>query len=75
MTERKIVPITGVHTTLYSMLAECMADERAKRGYVIWFEQDGTMHAGRVATTLSDACMAATWTNRDAVLAMGEDGP
>ena len=55
---RKIHPITGKHTTLHSMLAEAMADERAKRGFVVWFEQDGTMHFGELSTTLSDACMA-----------------
>lgn len=75
MNNRKVTPITGKHTTLYSMLAEAMADEKAKRGYVIWFEEDGTMHVGRVGTTLSDACMVAIYLDMDATWAMNEDGP
>jgi hypothetical protein len=55
---RKVHPITGKHTTLHSMLAEPMADERARRGFVIWFEDDGTMHFGEMQTTLANALMA-----------------
>lgn len=74
MSEGKVVPITGKHTTLYSMLAEAMVDERAKRGYVMWFEEDGTMHVGHVGTILADVGMALMYLQRDAVLAMGDDG-
>lgn len=55
---RKVAPITGRHTTLHSMLAEAMADDRAKRGFIVWFDDEGTMHFGELATTLADACMA-----------------
>ena len=72
---RKVHPITGRHTTLYSLLAEAMADERAKSGYVIWFEDDGTMHVGCVGTTLAQTCMASTYLTMDSTLAMHEDGP
>ena len=71
----KVIPITGRHTTLHSMLAQAMADERAERGYVIWFEKDGTMQVGHVAATLGDACLASAYLQRDVVLAMGEEGP
>lgn len=75
MSERKVVPITGKHTTLHSMLAEAMVDARAERGYVIWFEKNGTMHTGQVGSTLADVGMALMYLQRDAVLAMGDDGP
>jgi hypothetical protein len=55
---RKVHPITGRHTTLSSMLAEAMADDRAKRGFVVYFEEDGTMHFGELGATVSDVCMA-----------------
>lgn len=55
---RKIHPITGIHQTLYSMLAEAMADERAKRGILIYFDDEGTMHTGHIDMTLGDTCMA-----------------
>jgi hypothetical protein len=55
---RKVHPITGRHTTLHSMLAEAMADERAKRGLVVWFDEEGVMHFGELGITLADACMA-----------------
>jgi hypothetical protein len=59
----KIHPITGKHTTMYSMLAEAMADERAKRGFVIYFDEEGTMRHGHFGATRADTCMAAAWLN------------
>ena len=71
---RKIHPITGRHTTLHSMLAEAMADERAVRGYVVWFEEDGTMHVGQVGVTLGDVSMAAIYLNLEACQTMQDEG-
>lgn len=44
MTDRKVIPIKGKHKSMSSMAAECMADPRAIRGFIIYFEEDGTMH-------------------------------
>jgi hypothetical protein len=55
---RKVHPITGKHTTLHSMLAEAMADQRAKRGLIVWFDEDGVMNSGQLGMTLADTCMA-----------------
>ncbi len=57
----KVAPITGHHTTMQSMAAECVADERADRGFIVWFEADGTMHFGDVRTQRGDICMAAAY--------------
>jgi hypothetical protein len=46
MSERKVVPIKGKHQSMSSMVAECMADARSVRGFVVYFEEDGTMHHG-----------------------------
>jgi predicted secreted protein len=54
----KVTPITGKHTTMHSMLAAAMADERAARGMVIYFEEDGTMHFGELGIKRSDVCMS-----------------
>jgi hypothetical protein len=40
------------------MLAAAMADERATRGMVIYFEEDGTMHFGELKITRSDVGMS-----------------
>jgi hypothetical protein len=61
MTERKVVPITGKHTTYSSMLAEGMSDPKAVRGFIIYFDEEGTMHPGHFGATRSDNCMAAIW--------------
>jgi hypothetical protein len=58
MAERKVVPITGKHTTMSSMLAEAMADERCVRGFSIYFDEEGTMRHGHVGVMRSDVCMA-----------------
>jgi hypothetical protein len=57
--ENKVVPITGKHTTLSSMMAQCMADPKAVRGFVVFFDEDGTMNFGELDVTRSDICMAA----------------
>jgi len=63
MTERKVVPITGKHTTLSSMMAACMSDPNAVRGFVVYFHEDGTMNFGELHITRSDACMGAAYLN------------
>jgi hypothetical protein len=73
VTENKIVPITGKHTTFSSMLAEAMADPRAKRGFVVYFDEEGTMYPGHVDTTRSDACMGAAYLNMIAIDIMRQD--
>lgn len=60
---RKVIPITGKHTTLHSMLAEAMANPDAIRGFVVWFSPEGIMNFGDVNTTRSDVCMAAAYIN------------
>ena len=37
-----------------SMTALCMADGRAERRFVVYFEEDGTMHFGEFGPTLAD---------------------
>ena len=66
MTDRKVVPITGKHTSLSSLLAEVMADPRAKRGIVIYFDDDYHMYPGHFDATRSDISMAAAWINMKA---------
>ncbi len=63
MSERKIVPITGKHTSMHSMVAECLADPASVRGFVIYFDEEGTMRHGHFGATRSDTCMAAAWLN------------
>ena len=58
MVDRKVVPIKGKHQSMSSMAAECMADPSAKRGFVIYFDDEGTMRHGHFGTTRSDICMA-----------------
>jgi hypothetical protein len=65
--ENKVVPITGKHTTLSSMMAQCMADPKALRGFVVFFDADGTMNFGELGVTRSDICMAAAYLNMLAV--------
>lgn len=73
MTERKVHPIKGKHTTMSSMVAECMADSRSVRGFVIYFEEDGTMHHGHFGVTRADVCMAAAYLNMMSVESMQDD--
>jgi hypothetical protein len=67
MSDRKVVPITGKHTTLSSMMAECMADPKAVRGFVVFFDEEDTMSFGELGITRSDACMAAAYLNMVAI--------
>ena len=55
---RKVHPIKGKHTTFSSMIAEAMVDARAKRGFVVYFDDEGTMYFGELDVRLGDACMA-----------------
>jgi hypothetical protein len=43
------------------MAAEGMADPKAVRGFIIYFEEDGTMHQGHFGATRADTCMASIW--------------
>lgn len=63
MTERKVVPITGKHTSMHSMVAECLADPASVRGFVIYFDEEGTMRHGHFGATRADTCMAAAYLN------------
>jgi hypothetical protein len=67
MTERKVVPITGKHTSLSSLMAECMTDQKAKRGIVIYFDDYNVMYPGHFAANRGDISMAAAWINMKAV--------
>jgi hypothetical protein len=73
MTERKVHPIKGKHQSMSSMVAECMADPKSVRGFVIYFEEDGTMHHGHFGATRSDTCMAASYLNMMAMETMQYD--
>jgi hypothetical protein len=55
---RKVHPITGRHTTMQSMAAEIVGDDRAKSGIIVFFDEEGTMHFGEMKLTLGQACMA-----------------
>jgi len=63
---RKVHPIRGKHETLYSMLGECMADQKAKKGFVVYFDEEGTMYFGEIGLTLADYCMATVYMNNEA---------
>ena len=58
MIEKKVVPITGKHTTFSSLAAEAMVWPEAKRGFIVFFEEDGTMHFGELGVECSDVGMA-----------------
>jgi hypothetical protein len=73
MTERKVVPITGRHTSMHSMVAECLADPASVRGFVIYFDEEGTMRHGHFGATRSDTCTAAAWLNGMAAKVMDSD--
>lgn len=73
MSDRKVIPITGKHTSMHSMVAECMADPESVRGYIIYFTEDGNMRIGHFGTTRADTCMAATYLNMKAIDAMREE--
>ena len=60
MSERKIHPIKGRHQSMSSLAAECMAGLKSVRGFIIYFEEDGTMHYGYFGVTRADTCMAAS---------------
>lgn len=70
MSDRKVVPIKGKHQTMSSMVAECMADPRSVRGFVVYFEEDGTMHHGHFGVTRADTCMASAFMNMMAIETM-----
>lgn len=72
MSESKITPITGKHTTMYSFLAEAMG-ANPKGGFVIYFDGDGVMHPGHFGVVRSESCMAAIWLNRFATDTMAAD--
>ena len=65
--DNKVVPITGRHTTLSSMMAQCMADPKAVRGFVVFFDAENTMNFGELGITRGDSCMAATYLNMIAI--------
>jgi hypothetical protein len=70
VSERKVHPIKGVHQSMSSMAAECMADTRSVRGFIIYFDQEGTMHHGHFGVTRADTCMAAAYLNMMAIESM-----
>ena len=58
MTDKKLVPITGRHTTFHSLASEAMVNEKARGGIIIWFDEEGTMSYGTVNVRMSDVGMA-----------------
>jgi hypothetical protein len=73
MTERKVHPIKGKHQSMSSMVAECMADPRSVRGFVIYFDEEGTMRHGHFGATRSDTAMAAAYMQMLAVEMMQQE--
>jgi hypothetical protein len=69
----KVVTLRKGHKTFRDMATEAVGDERAIRGVVVWFEEDGTMHFGRFGTVLSDIGMMQMYVQMLAVEAM-QDG-
>jgi hypothetical protein len=58
MSDKKVIPITGKHTTFHSLAAEAMATPEAKRGFIVFFDDEGTMSFGECGTTTADTGMA-----------------
>ena len=56
--DRKVVPIRGKHETFNSMAGEAMEATEWVRGFMIGFEEDGTMHFGESKITRQDVGMA-----------------
>lgn len=73
MSSDKVVPITGKHRTFKSMATQAINTPEAKRGCVIWFEEDGTMHFGQFGILTADIGMAQMYIQMLAVEMM-QDG-
>lgn len=54
----KIVKLHARHKTLRSMAAELATKEEAERGFLIWFDKEGTMFFGDKNIQLKDVGMA-----------------
>lgn len=54
----KIVKLHNRHKTIRSMAAELATKEEAKRGFIIWFDKEGTMFFGDKDIQLKDVGMA-----------------
>jgi hypothetical protein len=50
----RIVPITGVRTSIQSPVSECIGNDKAVGGIVIWFDKDGVMSTGDVGLNLAN---------------------
>lgn len=68
----KIVKLHDRHKTLRSMAAELATQEDAERGFLIWFEKDGTMHFGDKNIQLKDVGMALMYMQMLAVQMMAQ---
>ena len=71
--ERKIIPIKGRQQSMSSMVAECMADPKSVRGFIIYFDEEGTMYHGHFGATRADTCMAFAWLSNMAHRVMEND--
>ena len=58
MIEKKVVPIRGRHETFSSLAAEAMTRPDAKRGFIIFFDEEGTMNFGELDAQCQDVGMA-----------------
>lgn len=74
MKSTKVVPIKGRHQSFNSMAGEAMDTKEWVRGYVIAFEEDGTMHVGEFDVRNADACMAAMELQMRATDALRREG-
>ena len=58
MSDKKVVPIGGKHRSFSSLAGEAMDTKKWVRGFVVGFEEDGTMHFGEYGAECSDVGMA-----------------
>lgn len=68
-----VTPIKGKYTTLSSMLAGAMGDERLESGIIFTFDKDSIMSFGQVNMTRSQTCMAAIACLLEALQSMQEN--
>lgn len=54
-----IIPITGKHLSLFSLLSQIMGDKTQKTGIIFSFDDEGTMSFGHFGMTRAQTCMAA----------------
>jgi hypothetical protein len=68
----KVVPLTKTYASIQAMLAGMMVNNKCKRGFVIAFDEEGTMSVGQVESRRSEVGMALMWFMSAACRMMGD---